>query len=276
MTAMGTMGKRQQPGEPRPEPRLAKPNGDTNRSLREIELALANEFAWKRNIIAFNVQGLSGRLNIQHECDMLVLTKAGYLTEIEIKRSWSDFCADFRKRHHHESHGPDIKEFWFCIPAGLFERCLDKLTEEKVLPTGLLCYDEDLNFRYRHTVAAYNDADLERALKGGPRDPSRRCVLGFRSEDQDHDVKVLYARFANPLFIEQRLELARLGALRQVTLREEILRLTEREPAAMPETQAVARLETQLVERDILLGEYRRRFREEVGYDIDEKEVLYG
>ena len=32
-----------------------------------------------------------------HEADLLRISKQGYLTEYEIKRSWSDFLADFKK-----------------------------------------------------------------------------------------------------------------------------------------------------------------------------------
>lgn len=73
---------------------------DTHRTLYEIEVALAKfpTFDFRKNIIAFNVNGWSERLPIQHECDMLVCSKSGYLTEIEIKRSWTDFLADFKKK----------------------------------------------------------------------------------------------------------------------------------------------------------------------------------
>lgn len=82
---------------------------NTERTLYEIEVALSKSdaFNFVRNIIAFNVNGMSDSLSIWHECDMLVLSKSGYLTEIEIKRSWADFLADFkekaysrRKRHY--------------------------------------------------------------------------------------------------------------------------------------------------------------------------------
>ena len=65
---------------------------NTERTLYEIEVALSKSdaFNFVRNIIAFNVNGMSDSLSIWHECDMLVLSKSGYLTEIEIKRSWAD------------------------------------------------------------------------------------------------------------------------------------------------------------------------------------------
>ena len=87
---------------------------NTERTLYEIEVALSKSdaFNFVRNIIAFNVNGMSDSLSIWHECDMLVLSKSGYLTEIEIKRSWADFLADFKKRHTHEGRGI-IKYFYY-------------------------------------------------------------------------------------------------------------------------------------------------------------------
>lgn len=72
---------------------------NTERTLYEIEVALAKseQFNYVKNIVAFNVNGIGSNLLICHECDMLVLSKSGYLTEIEIKRSWSDFIADLAK-----------------------------------------------------------------------------------------------------------------------------------------------------------------------------------
>ena len=49
---------------------------DTQRSLYEIEVALAKSsyFNFVKNIIAFNVNWISYKLPIWHECDMLVLS----------------------------------------------------------------------------------------------------------------------------------------------------------------------------------------------------------
>ena len=53
----------------------AKPNGDTNRDLIDIEIALARDMGFEKNIIVFNVIGQSWLLNIAHECDMVVVSK---------------------------------------------------------------------------------------------------------------------------------------------------------------------------------------------------------
>lgn len=272
---MGVLGKRNGVNPSVADRREAQPNGDTNRSLLDIELALAEEFNWLQNLVVFNVNGLSGRLALHHECDVLVMTKAGYLTEIEIKRTFSDFCNEFKKKHHHESYGPDIKEFWYCVPAGIFEKCLDKLTETGWLPTGLLVYSEDLVFSYRYVTPSLFDGDATLAREH-EMDSVGRYKLGFTRKDSlpkeglGVEAVRLYSESPQPLFLEQQLELARLGAMRQVTLRKKIRKLEE--SAGKPDRK----MQNKLIEQDVLLKEYRRRLREETGESLDEKEVLYG
>ena len=60
-----------------------------------------------------------GIKEINHECDMLALSKSGVLHEIEIKISKSDLLADKRKRHSHESD--IIKRLWFAVPSEIVE-----------------------------------------------------------------------------------------------------------------------------------------------------------
>lgn len=182
---------------------------DTKRDLLEIETALArhNNFNFIKNIVVFNVNGINENLPIYHECDMLVLSKSGYLTEIEIKRSWNDFLADFKKKHNHHNF-PIIKYFYYCVPISLYERVRDKLETEvknrKEIDgfnyTGIITYDEDLNFIFH-----------------GQR---------FKSFHSD-EYRELYPQMlgAKKLYLEQRLELARLGTMRIVTLKENILKL---------------------------------------------------
>ncbi len=82
-------------------------------SIEQIELAIMNypDFNFRQNLIVFRATNFSGVVN--HECDCLIMTKAGYLTEIEIKRSYSDFLNDFKKDHVHDDDR--IKEFYFPI-----------------------------------------------------------------------------------------------------------------------------------------------------------------
>lgn len=157
---------------------------DTKRSLYEIEVALAEHFQYLKNVVAFNVNGWSGVLPIFHECDMLVLSKAGYLTEVEIKRSYSDFLADFKKKHHHESEL--IKFFYYAVPDCLLEKVRAFLHENDSFPRdGIIGYDEVLNVRV--------------FCEAKPRLDARK------------------------LFLEQQFEVARLGAMRSVKLKKEIV-----------------------------------------------------
>lgn len=77
----------------------------------DIELAVADWLDTRRNLIVPNV---SYGLNL-HECDLLVLSKSGYATEIEIKVSHSDLKADAKKWHEHRSKR--IKFLYFAMPA---------------------------------------------------------------------------------------------------------------------------------------------------------------
>lgn len=76
----------------------------------EIELIIANKLNYRRNIIIPNV---SWGLNL-HECDLLLLTRNGYLHEYELKISIADLRRDKKKAHHHYDNR--IKKLWFCTP----------------------------------------------------------------------------------------------------------------------------------------------------------------
>lgn len=171
---------------------------DTERTLYEIEVALAKSryFDFRKNIIAFNVNGISSSLPIYHECDMLVCSKSGYLTEIEIKRSWSDFLADLKKKHHHESDGL-IKYFYYCVPNSIYEKVKDYLFKEGVECAGIITYTEGLLIEIKAIKVPYW------------LDETRDCI-GITNEGY------------RKLFIEQQLEVARLGAMRVVGLKEKI------------------------------------------------------
>lgn len=171
----------------------------TNRSLYEIEIALAKhpDFSFKRNIVVFNVNGISGRLPIFHECDMLVCSKSGYLTEIEIKRSWTDFVADFNKKHKHESEGM-IKYFYYCLPESFdLEKTYQIIEKNGIQYSGIYFYDKSLHFQFH----------------GYRLDLGNRLIYVNRALEK-----------FSKLYLEQQLELARLGAMRVVGLKEKLVK----------------------------------------------------
>ena len=80
----------------------------------EIELAIANWFGIQKYVI---VPNLSYAL-LPYECDLAILSKAGYLYEIEIKVSRSDLIRD-KKKHKWNYDTNKIKKLWFAIPEKL-------------------------------------------------------------------------------------------------------------------------------------------------------------
>ena len=169
--------------------------GDTNLSIYEIEniISKSNEFNYVKNFVAFNVIGMSDNLRIGHECDVLVCSKAGYLTEIEIKRSYIDFLADFEKEHDHSSEL--IKNFYYCVPLKIKDKVLEYIrnkpegTTDHRFDAGVLAYTEDGKL-LTITMPTIN-------------------------------------WYAHKLFIEQKMEMMRLEAMRVVKLKDKIISLTK-------------------------------------------------
>ena len=148
----------------------------TELSVKDIQALLADYFGIRNNIIVPNVSwGL-----LDYEADLLIMNKTGYMTEIEIKRSWSDFLVDFKKddcAHRSEI----VYQFWYCVPDAIYKDCIEKLKE---------VYPDSID---RPNVISYSDEG----------------VLNF------HGKKASYCRGKHrKLFLEEQLKLARLGTLR--------------------------------------------------------------
>ena len=83
-------------------------------TTKEMECCVAHYFGTRRNII---VPCVSWGWIINHECDLVVITKARYAYEVEIKISASDLRADFKKSHGHKSYL--IKRLYYAIPIDM-------------------------------------------------------------------------------------------------------------------------------------------------------------
>jgi hypothetical protein len=104
----------------------------------EIEILLANFFEYRRNLVVPNISWGMGL----HECDLLVLSQKGYLTEIEIKISKADLIRDKLKDHGHRS--TLLRRLYFAIPIKLMpfiehvpERAGIIVVEKYMSSTGL-------------------------------------------------------------------------------------------------------------------------------------------
>ena len=86
-------------------------------NTKEVEIAVANYFGKRQNLIVPNISwGLPG---LHYEADIVVLTKSGYAIEVEIKVSRSDLIKDKEKQHNHNCG--KFKELYFAIPKKLLK-----------------------------------------------------------------------------------------------------------------------------------------------------------
>ena len=82
----------------------------------EIELAVS---AWFNPRANCSVPNVWWGMDLNHECDLFIVTRAGYAYEVEIKVSKSDLVRDGRKRHAHSDYYGIIRELYFAIPKKL-------------------------------------------------------------------------------------------------------------------------------------------------------------
>jgi len=89
-------------------------------TAKDIEKAIVNTYGffanYRNNTVVPNV---SYGLCFNHELDLCVLTKSGYIHEIEIKISKSDLIRDAEKWHQHKD--PRIRCLWFAGPYDMKE-----------------------------------------------------------------------------------------------------------------------------------------------------------
>lgn len=162
-------------------------------STLEMEIALIKFFEPSRNLIVPNVSwglGLS-------ECDLLILTKAGYATEIEIKIAKSDLIRDKKKKHEHNKNSNLVKYLYFAVPSFLVRDALEVIPKRAGLYKVKKIYTYDRKTHYRVILIKKAEAN----------------------------------RYAKAWMKMDKYRLARLGALRILHLKEKILKLKKIERA---------------------------------------------
>lgn len=118
---------------------------------------------------------------LDYEADFIIMTPNGYLTEIEIKRSFEDFKADFKKDHHHDDER--IYHFYYCVPESIKDKVMGFLDE---------------NFKYGMHKPALLTYDN---------------IGGIRKETYGYSGACRNKR-ARKLFLEEQFKLAKLAAFR--------------------------------------------------------------
>jgi len=178
-------------------------------SIEKIELSIMKyrDFSFRQNLIVFKVSDWSNVVN--HECDCLLMSKSGYLTEIEIKRSYEDFLADFKKKHeHHDNH---IKYFYFMIHKSFAEKALNKLVELRKIPSLIYIYDNQAN------ISLYKTEQEIKILIS-----KKESINPWELADLKYYADPWHAR---KLFLEEQYQLARLGAMRYKNMTEKVIKL---------------------------------------------------
>ena len=122
---------------------------------------------------------------LPYEADFVCVNRSGYLTEIEIKRSFEDFKKDFSKKHNHDDER--VYYFYYCVPESIYDKVVEFLEKKnegkpKYQKPAVLSFDENLQISYK------NYGDKIAMHKNGVR---------YRK-----------------LFLEEQLTVARLGTLR--------------------------------------------------------------
>lgn len=85
-------------------------------TAQQVEIAIAEHFNYRRNLIVPNVHW---GLGLHYEADLVVLRPSGWAIEVEIKVSASDIKADLKKRRSHDSNL--FRELYFAVPDALSE-----------------------------------------------------------------------------------------------------------------------------------------------------------
>lgn len=93
---------------------------DTRLSIKEIEEMIIRSEVSIRNEIA--IPNLSWGM-LPYEADIVVINKTGYMREYEIKRSFQDLKADFKKKCYHDAE--QIYQFFYVLPFSIKEKAIE-------------------------------------------------------------------------------------------------------------------------------------------------------
>lgn len=164
---------------------------DTKLSVKQIEDAIVRTFCNQRGDII--IPNLSWGL-LPYEIDLAVIKPSGYMTEFEIKRSYSDLVADFKKAIFHNDER--VKNFHYVLPISIKDKAIALFEEHK----------EDENYKAvfgcRYPSCFFYDESAQ--------------FVSHTSYDS-----LLWGSHRK-LFLEEQLTVARLVSIRYWTMRQKI------------------------------------------------------
>lgn len=167
----------------------------------EMEIAIIKGSHIRQNLVVPNVSwGMVNENRALHECDIIVLTPSGYATEIEIKVSKGDLLQDMNKRHNHRHNL--IRKLYYAVPEKLKQTALDIIPER----AGLYVVSEIEATNYKW-------------LKGGG-----NIAVPYKYRRVTTVKEATINRNAIKWDDYQRYQLARLGTMRILGLKEKLLK----------------------------------------------------
>lgn len=165
---------------------------ETHLTVKEIEYLLiykSGMFNVRYDVIIPNLSW--GLLN--HEADLAIVNKTGYLTEIEIKRSLADLRADFKKDVYHCDER--VYQFYYCLPLAIKDKAFEVFDQHQDKIMQMLG-----STTYYHPAIIFYDEN-GRMTKENPWAAHKR---------------------GRKLFLEERLTVARLASCRYWDLRKKL------------------------------------------------------
>ena len=112
-----------------------------------------------RNNYWFDTNVMIWKEIVNHECDILIVTKNQYITEVEIKISLSDLKADFKKKHQHKDE--NIKNFNYAFPEEMKEKAIKLIPEEAGI---LIAVEKKCGIPYRK-IECYRKPKINKKAK---------------------------------------------------------------------------------------------------------------
>lgn len=163
---------------------------ETTLTVRQIQDLIVNHAGGPRANIF--IPNLSWGYFKSHEADLIKITKDGYMTEYEIKRSWEDFLADFKKTGTHFEG--KVSRLYYVVPESIHEKCWNFIINHE-FPTP---YNGKYSKEYPVGLMYYSEPGYIRTYKSAPH-------LARFTNSNDCDYK---------LYLEEQIAIMRLGLLR--------------------------------------------------------------
>lgn len=163
---------------------------ETNLTVEQIQqLIIKYEGGARANVFVPNV---SWGYFKSHEADLVKISKQGYMTEYEIKRSYSDFLADFKKDGTHFEG--KVSHLYYVVPESIKDKCWEFIVNHE-FPTP---YNGKYSKQYPVGMMYYNDEGVIRRAYYAPH-------LARFTNSNDCEYK---------LYLEEQMAIMRLGLLR--------------------------------------------------------------